>query len=89
MREVNRFIKLTPVFSLSFFSGCWATAGPDSSIPAPWPPPMATFGGGLMSVVARGDKAGAGAGVVAKRATTAAGTDAELEVLPAILVNGL
>ena len=39
-----------------------------------------------MSVVARGERAGAGAGVVASRATTDAGTDAELDVLPA---NGL
>lgn len=34
-----------------------------------------------MSVVARGESAGAGAGAVAKRATTDAGTDAELDVL--------
>jgi hypothetical protein len=43
---------------------------------------MTTLGGGLIRVVARGDRAGAGAGVVAKRATTDAGTEAELEVLP-------
>jgi hypothetical protein len=50
---------------------------------------MATLGGGLISVVARGDNAGAGAGVVANRATTAAGTDAELDVLPVMADIGL
>jgi len=40
------------------------------------------FGGGFIKVVALGESAGAGAGVVANRATTAAGTEAELEVPP-------
>ena len=40
------------------------------------------FGGGLINVVALGESAGAGAGVVASRATTAAGIEAELEVPP-------
>lgn len=44
--------------------------------------PTTMLGGGLMSMVARGESAGAGAGVVASRATTAAGTEAELEVPP-------
>lgn len=63
---------------------------PIGSVPTAIPPPlMATLGGGLIRVVARGDSAGAGAGVVANRATTAAGTDAELDVLPAIADIGL
>lgn len=88
MRHVNLFIKLTPDFSLSFFSG-WAGETAGSVVTAATPPPIATLGGGLIRVVARGDNAGAGAGVVANRATTAAGTDAELDVLPAIATIGL
>lgn len=73
-------MRLTPEdfsFSLSFFSGWWA-----GEVAASAPPATTTFGGGLTSVVARGDRAGVGAGAVARRATTAAGTEAELEVLP-------
>lgn len=78
-RLVSRFIRLTPLVFASFsFSLGWTGGVPAASAPA-----IATFGGGLMSVVARGERAGAGAGVVASRATTAAGTDAELDVLPA------
>ena len=88
LRLVSRFIRLTPVLSFSFsrslsFLSEWdgvtlaAAAAPVTAASAP----IATLGGGLIKVVARGDSAGAGAGVVANLATTAAGTEAELEVL--------
>ena len=84
-RLVSRFIRLTPPFSfslsrsLSFLSDGRPTAtAEDEEASAP----MTTLGGGLISEVGRDECAGAGAGAVASRATTAAGTNAELEVLP-------
>ena len=78
MRLVKRFIRLTLgfSFSFSFLSPCAGGIGEAASAP------IAILGGGLIKVVALGERAGAGAGVVAKRATTAAGTEAELEVPP-------